>query len=530
MNKINFRGPVVLAVLDGVGLSSKIEGNALAYARIDFLRECFSEYPTVALEASGEAVGIPAGVMGNSEVGHNAIGAGQIIKQGIEKVNAAIESGEVFATEGWKKAMARAKNGATLHFSGIFSDGGVHSDIRHLKKLVEKANSEGISRIRLHCIFDGRDVAPQSEPKFIREIEDFFSKFDGCDYRIADGAGRMVATADRYMSDWNMVKIGYDAMRYGRADREFRTAEEAIVAFREEDPEMQDQYLPQFVIVDDESKPVGVIEEGDAIIYIDFRADRAIEIAMAFTYEDFPYFDRGTDGNRRPDILFVGMSEYNSDTHVPQYQLVPPVKIENPLNVILGENGITQYAVSETVKFGHITYYFNGNSYKKAEGEEHAEVPSYDRPFYECPWMKSLEIADKVIEACDNFKFIRCNFPGGDMVGHFGEMEPTVIALESIDIALARIAKKVDEMGGMLIVTADHGNAEELVDEKGEKKTSHTLNPVPCVFYDNTENKTKYEVVPIHDMGLSNIAPSIATLLGIENIPETWRKSLIHVI
>ena len=527
MDKNSLEGPIVLAVLDGVGYSTEDHGNALIHAKIPFLRKALSEYPTFFLNASGEYVGISRGTMGNSEVGHNTIGTGQIVRQGIENVNFAFESGDIFRSRAWLEAMNRCKSGATLHFSGIFSDGGVHGHIDHLEKLITEANREGIMRIRLHLVFDGRDVAPQSEPKFISRIEEFLSQFDGCDYRIADGGGRMVYVADRYMSDWGMVKVGYDAMVHGASDRYFHFATEAIETLRRENPSVQDQYLPSFVITDDENKPVGVIEEGDALIYTDFRADRAIEIAMAFTYEDFPYFDRGFENNRRPDILFVGMTEYDSRTHVPEFRLVEPIVFDKPLNAFLGEHGISQFAVSETVKFGHITYYFNGNSYDVAPGEVHEKIPSYERPFNECPWMKSMEIADSVINACDHYRFIRCNFPGGDMVGHLGELAPTVIALDSIDLALARIAKKVDELGGILLITADHGNCEELLDENNNPKTYHTTNLVPFIIYDNTDSRRSYRPANIQNPGLANIASTIADLFGLPTHPDSWHDSLI---
>ena len=394
--------------------------------------------------------------------------------------------------------------------------------------MIERANGEGVGRIRVHCVFDGRDVAPRSEPKYIERIEELFKKYPERDYRIASGGGRMVFVADRYEADWKIVKRGWDAMVRGKAENYFASAKEGVAELRKKYPKVQDQYLPAFVIVDEKKMPVGQIHEGDSIIYIDFRADRAIEIAMAFTYEDFPYFNRGTAGNRRPDILFVGMTEYNADTHVPQYRLVEPVEIREPLNKVIAGAGLNQLAVSETVKFGHITYYFNGNSYKKARGEKQIEIPSETRPFNEMPWMKSAEIADEVVKNLEGYRFVRLNFPGGDMVGHFGELEPTITAMEAIDLALGRIAKKVDELGGMMIITGDHGNAEELIDKEGEAKTSHTTNPVPCIFYDNTKNREKYKFRKVAEPGLANLARTIAELCGVEEIPAVWEESLIE--
>ena len=290
---------------------------------------------------------------------------------------------------------------------------------------------------------------------------------------------------------------------------------------------MQDQNLPAFVIVNEEEQPVGKIEKGDAVIYFDFRADRAIEIAMAFTYWDFPYFNRGD--YTPDDAYFVGMTEYNSDTHVPEHRLVQPVVIDETLNEFLGERGISQLAVSETVKFGHVTYYFNGNSYDKAPGEEHMRIDSYVEPYETRPWMRTAEITDTVLENLDKYKFVRLNYPGGDMVGHTADMEATIVAMEAIDLSLARIAAKVDELGGVLVIVADHGNAEELLDANGAKKTSHTTNKVPCIIYDNTVNKVKYQLAPVYNPGLANIAATMAVLLGQNDYPESWDTSLIKV-
>ena len=229
----------------------------------------------------------------------------------------------------------------------------------------------------------------------------------------------------------------------------------------------------------------------------------------------------------KPDVYFAGLTEYNSDTHVPEHRLVEPIVIGDTFSQLLSSHGISQLAVSETVKFGHITYYFNGNSYEKAPAEEHIEIPSDTMPFDTRPWMKSAETADAVIDNLEKFKFIRLNFPGGDMVGHFAELEPTIAAVEAIDIQLARIAKEVDRLGGVMIITADHGNAEELMDAEGHSKTAHSTNPVPFVIYDNTENRNLYDFAQVENPGISNVAPTVANLLGIDELPESWRPSLI---
>ncbi|MCR5700044.1 MAG: 2,3-bisphosphoglycerate-independent phosphoglycerate mutase [Candidatus Saccharibacteria bacterium] len=545
MDKLSFDGPIVLAVLDGVGLAPDGPGNAVSKARTPWLGRVSEDYLRVALNASGEAVGLLSGQMGNSEVGHNVIGSGQAIKQGIAHIEEAFNNGEVFKSDAWRGAMTRVldsgtpsmivdraadswyggNTATTLHFAGIFSDGGVHSHISHLEQMVAQAYKEGVRRIRVHAIFDGRDVPPESEPKYIQRFEEFASKFADADIKIASGGGRMTTVADRYENDWSVVARGWDMMVNGEANYYFPTATEAIQMLRRIQPGVQDQNLPAFVVVDEHEQPIGKISKGDVLIYFDFRADRAIEIAQAFTYWDFPYFNRG---NYTPDdVYFVGMTEYNSDTHVPEHRLVEPVRITDTLNQFLGSKNIPQLAVSETVKFGHITYYFNGNSYDKARGEEFIQIDSYTEPFETRPWMKCAEITDAVIENLHKYKFVRMNFPGGDMVGHTANMEATIVAMEAIDLSLSRLASKVDELGGCLVIVADHGNAEELLDASGKPKTAHTLNRVPCVFYDNTENRNKYQLSDLADPGLKNLAATMGMLLGLDDLPASWAPALI---
>lgn len=637
--QIEYQGPIVLAVMDGIGMRAARSGNAVHQACTEFLDMAMSKYLNIPLNASGEAVGIMSGQMGNSEVGHNAMGAGQKIKQGIAQVEEAFATGAIWDTDSWREIVRRTSVGHekraehTLHFAGIFSDGGVHSDLKHLEAMIDRAYQDGVRKIRLHAIFDGRDVSPQSEPKYIKRIEKFCKQYKDADIAIASGAGRMVAVADRYENDWGMVALGWNMMVTGGAanlngkkpksgdavETEhgklyfFSSAEAAIKTFREANPKIQDQYLPAFVVIDKNGKPVGPVSTGDAFVYYDFRADRAIEIARAFTEKNFHKFERTlydeivpraksqdeanfsvtitassdhgktqtvtkaipkknangliarvqkafdevntsieTTGdlsevisktvnsvseaagkvaqavaNPRPEVYFVGLTEYDADKHIPEHTLVPPVVIEAPLNVFLGREGISQLAVSETVKFGHITYYFNGNSYATAPGEVQIEIESDSQPFNTRPWMKAAEITDVVIEEMDKYDFIRINYPNGDMVGHFAELEPTIVAVEAVDIQLARLAKKVDELGGMLIITADHGNAEELLDKEGVAKTSHTTNLVPCIFYDNTPNAKKYKNAGLKNAGLTNLAATVAALLGRADYPAMWEKPLI---
>jgi 2,3-bisphosphoglycerate-independent phosphoglycerate mutase len=512
--------------MDGVGLRDETVGNAVALAHDDTLKRLMRDYPMATLGASGRYVGIPPADAGNSEVGHNAIGAGQIITQGPLRVEASIASGQIFNTDTWRDAIANVKSHhSTLHFIGIFSDGNVHSNIHHLEAVLRQAHAENVARVRIHILLDGRDTPPTSALKYVDELEDFIKDLGSPDYKIASGGGRMAITADRYENDWPMVEKGWRAHVLGDA-RHFTSATDAIETYRREMPNLQDQYMPPFVITVDD-QPIGTIEDGDSVIYYDFRADRAIEISMAFTYDDFPYFDRV----RRPIVYFAGMTEYNSDTHVPAHTLVSPLEIKNTLGEFLAARGITQLAISETVKFGHITYYFNGNRYDKFAPalEEYIEIPSDTMPFDTRPWMKSAEVTDRLIDeiAKNTYKFIRVNYPNGDMVGHFGELEPTITAMEAVDIAIARVIEAIDRAGGMAIITADHGNAEEEIDATGQPKTSHTTNPVPCIFYDNTDNAQKYSLAA-GDFGLANLAATIATLLDLPPNPA-WQPAIIKL-
>ncbi len=521
---MHYNGPVVLVVMDGVGLSENTEGNAVKQAHLETLNALMAKYPTAKLGAAGKYVGVPADDMGNSEVGHNAIGTGEVVLQRSAAVEDAVNTGKIFDTRTWHDIVSRLNsNGKTLHFMGIFSDGNVHSNISHLEKMTAQAKQDGISHIRVHMLADGRDVAPQSEPKYIQRYEQFVKDLGGdMDYKIASGGGRMVITADRYENDWSMVEKGWNLSVRGEGGRQFASATEAVKTFRAENPELQDQYMPAFVVAKD-GEAIGKIEDGDALIYIDFRADRALEMAMAFTYDDFPHFDRG----QRPDVYFTGMTEYNEDLHVPAHTLVGSPSFKHPLAYHLAEHGIKQYAISETVKFGHITYYFNGNSHEIPTGEDEEEVQSYLEPFNTRPWMRTAEITDKLIAAIESgkYQFLRINYPGGDMVGHFGEMESTIVAMESIDLALKRIVETVNKLGGVTIITADHGNAEELIDENGAVKTAHTTNKVPCIIVDDTKNAFDYDLL-IGDYGLGNIASTVSMLLGIEP-DKNWLPAII---
>ena len=537
--------PVVTIVMDGVGLAPAGESNAVYLARTPNLDRLMAHYPMIPLRAHGTAVGLPSDDdMGNSEVGHNALGSGQVFAQGAKLVSASIESGKMFASDTWKTLIANAKNGGKLHFLGLFSDGNVHSHIDHLKAMLTEAKKEGVPTIRIHILLDGRDVGETSALEYIDPFEAFLAELnaDGtCDAKIASGGGRMQITMDRYEANWKMVELGWKTHVIGEG-RQFDNAHDAVVTYREETHAI-DQDLPPFVIAKD-GKPVGTIDDGDSVIFFNFRGDRAIEISRAFEGgADFDKFDRV----KVPKVIYAGMLEYDGDLHIPSRYLVNPPEITNTMGEYLAGTGLSQYAISETQKFGHVTYFWNGNRSGKfsEELETYEEVPSDIVPFEQRPWMKCAEITDHLIAALESGKydFIRANFPNGDMVGHTGSLEATICGLEALDLQLGRLLPVFDKVGAVAIITADHGNADEMaeLDKKTHQikrnkdgsmkaKTSHTLNKVPCILYDNRVDADKTYTVKAADdhFGLSSVAGTVVNLLGYDK-PEMWDDSLIEL-
>lgn len=543
LNKLDnfngYKGPVVIVVMDGIGISDKTEGNAVYHGYTPYLDSLFNDYPNTLLKAHGLAVGLPSDDdMGNSEVGHNAIGSGQIYSQGAKLVNEAIASGKMFQGKAWREISGNVKdNNSTLHFLGLFSDGNVHSHIDHLKAMILQAKNEGIKRVRIHVLLDGRDVGETSALEYIDPFEAFLKEIrnDEFDVKIASGGGRMKITMDRYEANWRMVETGWKTHVLGEG-KQFDSAHEAIVAYRKEFGVI-DQDLPPFVVAEN-GKPVGTINDKDSVVFYNFRGDRAIEISRAFEEKNFSMFDRV----KVPDVVYTGMLEYDGDLHIPSRYLVAPPEIKNTMGEYLTSAGITQLAISETQKYGHVTYFWNGNRSGKYsdELETYIEVPSDIVPFEERPWMKAVDITEKMIEQLrtGKYKFARVNFANGDMVGHTGNFLAARIAVETVDLCLKRLLPVIDELGGVAIITADHGNADEMfeLDKKGnpkkdengriKTKTSHTLNKVPFIIYDNI-NKGRYSLKK-GDFGLANIAATTVNLLGY-NAPDIWEESMITI-
>ena len=538
------RGPVVMVIMDGVGIGEYAEGDAVRSAltpNLEFLRAhgLYSQ-----LKAHGKAVGLPSDDdMGNSEVGHNAIGCGRVFAQGARLVSEAIASGSMFRGSVWTSQVRHVvAHNSTLHFIGLFSDGNVHSHIEHLKAMLTRAKADGVKKARIHILLDGRDVGETSALEYVDPFEQFLAGLNAggsVDYRIASGGGRMVITMDRYNANWDMVRKGWDTHVRGNGPQ-FPSARAAIEAHRKAVPGVIDQDLPPFVVTEN-GKPVGPIIDGDSVVFFNFRGDRSIEITRAFEDDALTEFDRGM----RPKVQYAGMMQYDGDLKLPKQFLVDPPAIAGTMGEYLAKSGVPMLAISETQKYGHVTYFFNGNRSGKFDArlEDYVEVPSDILPFEQRPWMKAAEITDKVIEALRSgkYRFIRLNFPNGDMVGHTGVYQATQVAVESVDLCLGRLLPVIREVGGILLVSADHGNADDMYehDKKTGKvkvdketgrikvKTSHSLNPVPVYVYDPS-GTAGLRLGKHEGLGISSLAATTLRLLGFEP-PEGYDPSVVDV-
>ncbi|WP_348534507.1 2,3-bisphosphoglycerate-independent phosphoglycerate mutase [Pontiella agarivorans] len=534
-------GPVVLVIMDGVGIGKNPETDYVKIANtpnLDWLKEN-AIYTEVA--AHGRAAGLPDdGDMGNSEVGHNAIGCGRVFDQGAALVRNAINTGSMYEGEVWKKVTGNVKDkDSTLHFLGLCSDGNVHSNLEHFEAMVKQAKADGIKKIRLHALIDGRDVPPTSALEYVERIENFLAEMnaDGTvDYCVASGGGRQNITMDRYDANWPMIEAGWKT--HVKAEgRMFASMKEAVEVFRSENEGILDQDLPPFVIERD-GAPVGPIVDGDSVILFNFRGDRALEITKAFEAQELSEFPRGP----KPDVLYAGMMQYDGDLGVPELFLVAPPAIDRTMSEYLSNAGVKQFAISETQKFGHVTYFFNGNNSGKFETETWKEVPSDVCPFENAPRMKAAEITDEVVAAIKGgeYKFIRLNFPNGDMVGHTGVFEAVKVAVEAVDEGVGRIMEALKETGGIMVCSADHGNSDDMcaldkktgeikLDENGkpQPKTAHSLNPVPVFVYDPSD-AAHAEKADVEKPGIANLAATCITLLGYE-APEDYTPSLVTV-
>ncbi len=521
--------------MDGVGIGARDHGDAVHLAHTPTLDWLCRLPSATTLLAHGQAVGMPSDKdMGNSEVGHNALGAGRVFDQGAKLVAEAIASRAMFEGAVWKEAIARVQgSGQPLHLLGLLSDGNVHSHIDHLLAMLRRAAAEGVRCARVHVLTDGRDVPARSALGYLEQLEATLAGLNhgDKDYRIASGGGRMHITMDRYEADWAMVERGWQTHVRGEG-RRFASAREAVQTYYDEDPGVDDQFLPAFVIAED-GAPLGPIRDGAAVLLFNFRGDRALEISRAFEDENCTAFDRGP----RPDVLFAGMMQYDGDLLLPRRFLVAPPVIDRTMGELLAAAGRRQLALAETQKFGHVTYFWNGNRTDRFDEslEHYVEIPSDVIPFEQRPWMKAAEVTDALLEQlrAGSLDFARINYANGDMVGHTGQLDATRVAVEAVDLSLARLVPVIREVGGVLVVTADHGNADQMFDRQADGsdkvRTSHSLNRVPLTVFDPRlpeqapALRTPDARAP---WGLGNVAGTCLELLGFE-VPEGYLPSIL---
>ena len=527
------RGPVLLVIADGLGLAEPGPGNALSLADTPVIDKLLASPWQVPLQAHGTAVGLPSDAdMGNSEVGHNTLGAGRVFAQGAKLINQALADGRLFNDETWQQVEARGRAGGRVHFLGLLSDGNVHAHIDHLFTLLDRCAQNNIARVAVHALLDGRDVAPRSAPEYLTPLLERLEQHNrnpDFDYQLASAGGRMRITMDRYEADWAMVERGYALHAHGKGTPVTDALAEVARQYAA-DPDLTDQNLEPFVMADEQGKPVGAMQDGDAVVLFNFRGDRALEICRAFEQDDFKPFDRG----RRPEVFFCGMLQYDGDLQIPTHYLVAPPRIDRVMGEYLCATGLKAFAVSETQKFGHVTFFWNGNRSTPLDSElEHwREIPSLDLPFDEQPAMQADAITDATLELIEGgeFMFGRINFANPDMVGHTGSIPATRQALEAVDRNLGRLIEAMRAVQGCLVFTADHGNAEQMLEQRGGKwlpRTAHSLNPVPCVVVDSHPEPT-YQLRELERPGLANVAATVINLMGYAAPPD-YAPSLIEL-
>ncbi len=537
---------LLVVVMDGVGVRQSRYGNAVKLAHTPAMHwlEHNGLYRT--LKAHGTYVGLPSDAdIGNSEVGHNALGAGRVFDQGAKLIHNAIEEGRIFQGSCWTDLVKQIRERrSTLHLLGLLSDGNVHSHEQHLYAMIRQAKKDGLTRVRLHVLLDGRDVGEKTAEVYVGHLQKVIDDVSGPDFdiRVASGGGRMTTTMDRYEADWSMVHRGWQAHVLGEAGYSFGSILEAVAAFRAQDPALTDQYFPPFVIKE-AGKPIGPILDGDAVVLFNFRGDRAIEIARAFTETNFTAFSRV----RFPDIFFAGMMEYDGDLHIPPRYLVSPPQISKTLTEYLIKYGLRQFACSETQKFGHVTYFWNGNRSGKFDEalEDYVEIPSDNIHFDLKPWMKAYEITQMTIDKMRSasFDFGRINYPNGDMVGHTGNLNASILAVATVDLCLGRLLDAARETDTVLIITADHGNCDEMFDTNKEgpanwedlprdqwpkPKTAHTVSDVPFYLFDPRKEQ-RFRLAPVAVGSIAHIAATALTVLGLPPVAD-YLPSLVEPI
>jgi len=528
--------PVLLIVMDGWGLGDGGASDAVAQAHTPVVDRLWRDYAHTRLLTHGTHVGLPSlKDMGGSEVGHLTMGAGKVLEQGPTRINNALEDGSFYSSAALQQLIDAALAGGTLHLLGLLSDGNIHSHLDHFRAVVKHASASGITRVRIHALLDGRDVGIQTAEQFVAVLEDDFSAINAQadrDYGFASGGGRELIVMDRD-HNWPKVEAGWNLMVHGNGEHRFPSMLAAIEHFRAAQPDLVDQDMPAFVIVDADDQPVGAIHDGDAVLMMNFRGDRAIEITEAFELDDFDGFDRGD----RPDVIYAGMMVYDEDRDLPTLQLMGPTKVDNPFGKRILELGMKQFRLTETQKYPHVTFFFNGG-YRKpldASMEDYILIDS-DKgiSFADAPKMKSVEIADKAVQLIESgeYGFGLMNFANADMVGHCGKIEPAIAAIEAVDTAVGRIVDALEKVGGCALITADHGNAEEMLavakDGGSEPCTKHSINPVPCMLFDPAYDGSYHlrQLAGDDAPGLSNLAATLFEVMGLD-VPEDLDASLI---
>jgi 2,3-bisphosphoglycerate-independent phosphoglycerate mutase len=506
------KSPVALIILDGFALRDERMGNAVAQAKKPNFDKYWNKYPHTTLVASGEAVGLPEGQMGNSEVGHLNIGAGRIVYQSLTRVNVAIREGEFEKNETFVNAIKHVKeNGKNLHLFGLLSDGGVHSHIEHMYALLRLAKDEGVKNVYIHGILDGRDVGQKTAEKYIKATQEKIEEY---------GVGEFATISGRYYSmdrdkRWDRVEKSYRAMAYGEGPSYSDPLEVVEDNYRNG---IFDEFVLPSVITKEDGKPVATIQDEDAVIFYNFRPDRAIQISNVFTNEDFRSFDRGE--NHPKNLYFVCLTHF-SET-VKGYVAFKPTNLDNTLGEVISQNGMTQLRIAETEKYPHVTFFMSGGREAEFPGEKRILINSPKVATYDLqPEMSAYEVTDallKEIEA-DNFDAIILNFANPDMVGHSGMLEPTIKAIETVDECLGKIITLIEEKGGKAIITADHGNSDEVVTLDGKPMTAHTTNPVPVIV--------TVPGVELQEGKLGDLAPTMLELLGLEQPSEMTGTSII---
>ncbi|PRO65570.1 2,3-bisphosphoglycerate-independent phosphoglycerate mutase [Alkalicoccus urumqiensis] len=506
--------PTALIILDGFALREETEGNAVAQASKPNFDRYWNSYPHATLDACGLAVGLPEGQMGNSEVGHLNIGAGRVVYQSLTRVNLSIEDGSFFENEEFKGAMDHAKKqGKALHLYGLVSDGGIHSHINHLFALLEMAKKEEVPNVLVHAFLDGRDVGPTTAQTYLDQLEEKMKEL---------GTGRLATIQGRYYAmdrdkRWDRVEKSYRSMVYGEGDT-FSSTKEAIDAAYSK--EVHDEFVEPVVLTEDDgTTPRGTISDDDAVIFFNFRPDRAIQISEVFTKDDFHDFERG---ERHPkNVHYVCMTKFSDSVN--GKVAFKPASMKNVLGEVVSNAGLKQLRIAETEKYPHVTFFFSGGQEAEYPGEERILIDSPKVATYDLkPEMSAYEVTDallKEIEA-DKHDMIILNFANPDMVGHSGKVQPTIDAIEAVDECLGKIVDLIEEKGGKSIITADHGNADVLMLEDGSPMTAHTTNPVPVIVTDKSADLRE-------DGVLGDLAPTLLTLLGVDQPEDMTGKSLI---